>query len=524
MIHATVTNSHQHAVLYTFFMAMALVAFSFLLQGNIGLNMADEGALWYGTIRTADGDIPTVDFRSKDPGRYYWTAGWSFIFGEGIMALRLSTAIFQVIGLSLGLLAARRVVKNWCILGLVGLLLLAWMVPRHKLFDSSVAMAAIFMAVRLIEKPDLKRYFYSGLFVGLASILGRNHGLYNFLAFFLLIPFIWIKLKQDRLLKRYGLWLAGIIFGYIPILFMLPLIADLVTPLYHELLYHLTTGFLKTNLSIPIPWPWIVDYGQLDLLTGASKFFIGLFFLLLPLFYIMVITWSFLSRSSDVRSYSLLIGSSFVGLFYMHHFFSRAGLLHLAQGIHPFLLVSVALVYKLNLHHHRGLAVSLTLLILTGTVFAIILPASRYIEEIRAPDRFVQYSIGGDQLWLPKDQATYIETIKQLVAHHVAPDEGLFIAAHSPALYPILHRKAPVYDPWPLLPASREDQEETIEDLMKHKVNWVILSDIALDGRDELRFRNTHPLVWKYIMANFEPIETSILPDNQQFLRRKPPL
>src|SRR3972149_5936241 len=112
MIDTKIAKSHRHLVFYTFLMALALVSLSFLLQGNIGLNMADEGLLWYGTIRTADGDIPTIDFRSKDPGRYYWTAGWSLIFGEGIMALRLSVSLFQVIGLTFGLLAAKRVVKN----------------------------------------------------------------------------------------------------------------------------------------------------------------------------------------------------------------------------------------------------------------------------------------------------------------------------------------------------------------------------------------------------------------------------
>ncbi len=518
-------NSPQHPVLYTFLIALALVSFSFLLQANIGLNMADEGILWYGTIRTADGDIPTVDFRSKDPGRYYWTAGWSLIFGQGIMALRLSVALFQVIGLSLGLLAARRVAKNWWVLGLVGLLLLVWMQPPWKLFESSLAMAAVYIAVCLIEEPVFKRYFFSGVFVGLAAFMGRNHGLYTFLAFFLLILFIWIKLKQDRLLKRYGAWLAGIIVGYIPMLFMLAFIPGMFKFfLFRKVLNNFKSGFTKTNIPLPVPWPWTIDYSQSDLLTSASNFFIGFFFLLLPIFYSLVITWSFLSRSRDVRRHSLLIASSFVGIFYLHHAFSRADLPHLTQSIHPFLLGFVTLLYTLILGNHKSLAVSLAVLIFTGTVFALILPANPYIQRLRAEDPFISYSIDGDLLWLPKDQVAYIDTVRKLVAQHVGTHEGLFIAHHSPALYPILHRKAPVYDPWPLNPRSKDKQVEMIQDLIKNKVNWVILADIALDGRDELRFRHTHPLVWQYLMTKFEPIETPELPSNEQFLRRKVPL
>ena len=516
-------KSHQHAVLYTFLIALALVSLSFLLQANIGLNLADEGYIWYGTIRTAGGEIPIKDFHSYDPGRYYWTAAWSLIFGQGFMALRLSTALFQVIGLTLGLLAARRIVKNWCVLSVVGLLLLVWMHNIHhwaRLFESSIAMAGVFMAVRLIEKPVLKRYFYSGVFVGLAAFMGRNHGVYSFLAFFLLILFIWFKLRQDRLLKRYGLWLAGIIVGYTPMLFLLIFIPSMFeTYLFVNVLSVLRHG--STNLRLPVPWPWTFDYAHLDILTAASNHFLGLSFLLLPIFYISVITWLFLSKSSDVRSHSLLIAASFVGIFYMHHAFSRADLPHLEESIHPFLLGFVALLYTFILQHHKSFTVILVVLMFTATVFAAIIPANPYIQKIRFKEQFIQYSINGDRLWLPKDQAAYIETIKQLVAQHVAPHEGLFIAPHSPGLYPILHRRAPVPYTYLLFQATKDRQEEIIEDLIKHKVNWVILADIPLDGRDELRFRHTYPLVWQYIMRNFEPIETPQLPSNQQFLRRK---
>jgi len=54
---------------------------------------------------------------------------------------------------------------------IVGIVLLAWMYPRHKLFEPSLAMATVYFAVRLIEKPTLRQYFVSGLVVGLAAFL-----------------------------------------------------------------------------------------------------------------------------------------------------------------------------------------------------------------------------------------------------------------------------------------------------------------------------------------------------------------
>src|SRR3990172_9850386 len=180
-------------IIKTALLAFGLVALSCWVQVDIGLNLADEGYLWYGTIQTVAGQVPLRDFQSYDPGRYYWGALWSYVLGDGIMALRASTAIFQALGLFLGLLAARRVIRSYWLLALFGLLLVVWMHPRHKLFEPAIALSAVFFAVRLIERPELARYFLSGVFICLAAFFGRNHGLYLFSSFSAIIFLIIFK-------------------------------------------------------------------------------------------------------------------------------------------------------------------------------------------------------------------------------------------------------------------------------------------------------------------------------------------
>ena len=70
-------------------------------------------------------------------------------------------------------------------------------------------------------------------------------------------------------------------------------------------------------------------------------------------------------------------------------------------------------------------------------------------------------------------------------------------------------------------PETMERQTAMIHQMDTEKVNWVILGDVPLDGRDDLRFRHTHGLLWRHIMENFEPVPAEGLPWNYQLLKRK---
>ena len=86
------------------FLTAFLVTIFFMWQGHLGFSLWDEGYLWYGAQRVLQGEIPIRDFQSYEPGRYYWAATFMYLFGDnGIMALRVSVAIFQAIGVFVGL-------------------------------------------------------------------------------------------------------------------------------------------------------------------------------------------------------------------------------------------------------------------------------------------------------------------------------------------------------------------------------------------------------------------------------------
>ncbi|HLE17861.1 MAG TPA: hypothetical protein VI728_06220 [Syntrophales bacterium] len=502
--HTRINSSKD--IVKTAFIALALVGLSFWLQGNIGLNLADEGFLWYGTLHTADGQVPLRDFQSYDPGRYYWGALWSYVLGDGIMALRASTAIFQALGLFLGLLAARRVIRSYWLLALFGLLLVVWMHPRHKLFEPAIALSAVFFAVRLIERPELARYFLSGVFIGLAAFFGRNHGLYLFSAFAAIIVLIRFKLGAAASLRKTSAWLAGIAVGFFPMVLMFIFVPGFLSKYIEWAFLIMRVG---ANLSLPIPLPW----NDSDLYSLSM----GLLFISMPLLFISGFIWALASKEAEIKTTALFISSAAVGIFYMHHAFARADIGHLAQAIHPFLLSVVALPALL-----KGRARSFSA-ILAGA-FLLLTAAFTISREtpclMKAKGDFVQYEIGGDSLWISRDTASQIESVKA-VAAMAGPQEGIFIAPHWPTMYCILGRQSPLWQIYFVFPEMPENEKKMIEELNVNNVQWVILGDIALDGRDELRFRNTHPLMWKYFNEDFRAVQGHGLPEGYELFKRQ---
>jgi len=508
----------RYAIVKIALISSVLVGLSFWLQGSINIGLSDEGYLWYGAIHTALGKVPIRDFQSYDPGRYYWAAIWSFLFGDGILALRLSTAVFQFIGLTLGLLAARRAVSSYWALALVGLLLVVWMYPRHKLFDISLSMAAVFFAVRLLERPTLWRHFSAGLFVGLAAFFGRNHGFYGFFAFFLLILFIWMRIYRADLAKRLFSWLGGIALGYFPMLVMVLFIPGFFDSFVDSVLFLFEQG--TTNLPLPVPWPWRTDYSGMSPLDVLHKFFTGCWFLVMPIFYLFAGVSIFTVARENIRERTLLIASTFVGVFYMHYAFSRPDIAHLAHGVHPFLLGAVSLPAVFGFNRKKALAIATAVFLTLMTLFTMVLRTNYLAEYLLNRDMYAEYDVGGDTLLIDRRYAHIIDAIKRFEREKVGPGEGLFLAPYFPILYPILERDSPTWAIYFLFKTPLEEQEEMITALEEKNVRWAVVGDFALNNIEENRFRNTNALLWWYLLENFEPTYNYGLPVNYIFMKK----
>jgi hypothetical protein len=494
-------------------LAIVLAGASFAVQGRQGIGLTDEGFLWYGAQQTAHGKVPLRDFQSYDPGRYYWSAAGMRLFGEGAVSLRFSETIFQILGLWAGLLAASRVAQNWALLVAIGVMLTLWMFPSHKLFDSALLLCGIWIAVRLIEEPSPVRIFTAGFFVGLCVFFGKNHALYNFLAQACLLLLLYFKLRLPPSISHLGMWVAGIITGLVPTIAMwlgMPGFFTSYIESIQSILRH------SSNIPLPVPWPWRISPNSV---ASMTEFLLGIFLVALPLGYLAAITASLFMRSQTIEDRALLIACAFIGLFYLHHAFSRADFSHLAQVIHPFLLGALALLGFLGARKFYYWAV--IGLLIAAPLFTV----GRWMpiyQRITSSTPWVTWDAGG-KILVPASTNRLFTCLRKFAAENIAPQEGVLIAPFMPTLYPILGHESPLWDLAYLFPATAQRQEAMIQELTAKNVNWAIISDAPLDKREDLRFSATQKLVWQFLMENFEPVESACLPKWMKIFHRKHP-
>ncbi|MBI3608481.1 MAG: hypothetical protein HY207_10990 [Nitrospirae bacterium] len=135
-------------------------------------------------------------------------------------------------------------------------------------------------------------------------------------------------------------------------------------------------------------------------------------------------------------------------------------------------------------------------------------------------DEITEVNIRGDQIIVDRSTADLIHALNSINSHFVKPGEQLLIVPIWSAFYAILGRQSPQWEIYGLVPRTIEEQKVMIQQLNESNTNWVVLGDIAVDNREDLRFMNTHPYLLEYINKHFLQIEFDGLPENYSLYRR----
>ncbi|PXV61688.1 hypothetical protein SAMN04487785_103149 [Dyella jiangningensis] len=475
----------------------------FAWECKLGLSLSDEGYLWYGVQRVLHGEVPLRDFMAYDPGRYYWSAAWMALRGnEGIIGVRMALAGFEF----LGLWAALRVVAktlpddrrgHFLLVLAWALTLLAWMVPRHKLFDISLCLFLFAALSWLIEHPVRARYVAVGTIVGLVACFGRNHGLYGGVAS--VGAMAWLSIRRGAVMSFVrGLcyWCIGFAVGLLPLFVMMLCLPGFAGAVTDSVLLLLAQG--STNISLPVPWPWRLSWGGAPGQEVVSQILVGFYFLALPAFCVLSIVWCFRQRFAGRTVPPAFVACAMLSLPYAHFAFSRADASHLAQGLFPLLLGVCLLALRLPFTLKWGVT---AVMLATGIMATLSLHPGWQYRPAAQPVTIESY---GDTLKVDAATAAQVSLFRTLVAAH-AGDSGTFIAVpFFPGAYALMGRRSPTWELYPLFARSEAFQEQEILRLRAAPPSFILVADDPLDGRDDLRFSRTHVVEFAYFSRKFE--------------------
>jgi hypothetical protein len=486
----------------------AFVAGSFVWQGRDGFNMGDEGFLWYGVQRVLAGEVPILDFMSYDPGRYYWSAAlMRLMHDDGIMAMRGAATVFQLLGLFVGLLLLLRPKSRLDVplFTLAAITLTAWMFTWYKVYDTSLAIMLVGILTFVVQEPSRLRFFFAGIGIGFLAVFGRNHGVYGIAG--ILGVTIYLACKQRKLRglpSALAVCACGVTLGYLPILVMLIAVPGFAAAFWASIRFLFETG--ATNLPLPVPWPWSIQIARLPIATAAINVLTGVFFVAILTFSVLSLLWVFRQALLKKPLAPAFVASAMLAVPYAHYAFSRADLIHLGLGIFPFLVGIFLLMQDRSRRMRRLLGAAAA-----SATLVVVLPQHPGWNCLMI-ESCVAMEIGGSTLKVEPLIGKFVTMLNAVVEQHAPNGKNFLVTPLWSGAYALFNVRSPMWEIYALFKRDSEFQLREIERIKAAQPGFVLVLNIPLDGHEDLRFRNTHPLIEQYVRENFDPMTIENFP------------
>lgn len=487
-----------------------IIGIYFYLSYNVGFNLADEGYLWYGTIRVLNKEVPIRDFRAYDPGRYYWCALFAFFFNKSLLTIRFANITVAWLALSITSFIIFTVTSSWALTLLFPIISIFWMTPIYKIIDTATPLFTIIFLFLMVSQPSPITISVAAFWIAFSLFIGANHFLYNGLAFLGAMLFFLIKINFLTVFDVLLFTLIGGLTGLIPTIVFL-MIPGTYSAYYRKKIKKVFSRG-TTNLKIPIPFFWKPIPKGLQSKIKTTQLLLGLQSIILPVFYIFGIIYTVLFASTE--SDYLLFTASLVGLTYLNHYYSRADKDHITSITIPFIigiiainnpiLLSLSIVYLLYMSYG-----------IVGSAFYDMLSISKYGQNSRKLNRT------NASVWLDEPYGNHIEQLVKKIESNSTKRCNIFLAPMWVGLFPLLDRKSEVYDTFPVYPATKMEQQTMINQIKDGNIGFAAIENVNLDGQEYLRFENTYSLVWAYLSENFELLDSTPFGHNMNFFRKR---
>ncbi len=475
-------------------------------------SMSDEGFLWYGVQRVMQGEVPLRDFMAYDPARYYSAARLMGLAGDdGLLALRVAMLAFQAASVAIGL-AVLAGVGGRREAVFAALLLGVWMVPYYKVHDQLAALLLLLALADLVRAPTAAACLRTGVAIGVAALIGRNHAAYG--VFGATLAAAWLAMTPPgRVAIRRG-WapgLAGLVLGISPLLAMCALVPGFAVAFADSVRFLFEFG--ATNIARPVPWPWqlrgrFVAHVTLPLLgTGITLLAIAAF---VP----ASIVWVGLQRLRRRAVPPALVSAACLALPYAHYAFSRPDTVHAVLGVLPLLIGTLTILAACRPVRRWLLAGGMAVLSLCATG-----PLHQAWQCERNP-ACAQVEIAGSQFTVLPATRDEIALLRHLATAY-APGRTPFIAVPFwPGAHALLGRRSALWEIYPLVDRAERTQIAEVARLRETKPGFAIIARFGVDWRMDTRFEVTHAPIYRYITEHFERRDDPTFPDLEIYRAR----
>ncbi|MDH5543262.1 MAG: hypothetical protein OEY64_09890 [Nitrospinota bacterium] len=453
-----------------------------------GLNLWDEGALYYGAIRYMNGQKVMTDFMGYPEGRYIIVEAVYRLFGMEMINVRYAFAFLTALLPFLTYHIARRFISGGF---LVAAVLLSVSAPAvyYQRFYGFVFLLNAFALLKFLESKSN----YPWLIAGLISVY-----LFKVEVFFILLPaysFVLWKRFEDG---KNEFWIT-VVSG-----------AALLTMIAVKYGSYL---FQRMSVEVGI---WGNSFPSL--FEGYQGREFGLFaFLENLLFYLPIFTSAFLvylgivsyRKNTRMSERYLLLG--YLQFAALGVVIGRAGFDNLIRCLPLFFIaapiVANILVDRIKPANGRAFALS-------GIVVVFFL----YMADLNLANGFYAGSIGAVQsnetrmqkgraagIYAPKNDVAIVNALVDWIDTETRPGDKIFSVPLNPLIYYLADRDNPSGYDW-LLPGTLKDkseERELVKALDEDKPNLIVLVDLAIDNNEERKLNVYAPLFVNWIADNY---------------------
>ena len=473
--------------IWPFMLAVALPLAIYETQGRVGLGLGDEGFLWYGAQRVLAGEVPVRDFQSYDVGRYYWSAAWMAVVGNGgVVALRFGNAALACVALVLAATLLRPQSRDATLVTAVGLATFAlWIYPDFKVADAFAVLLLTASLARTLRDPGPRRWAIHGVAVGVAAAVGINHALYGVVALALAWAWLYHDGRAPPSLAAVCATAAGAAAGYAPVL-ALHAFEPGFTAAYVDFIGQL---FEAGVTNVHVSPPSLADAASVDwrhfgkALRTVLK---AVLFVAAPVFMALCV-WRL--RRGAARPDAVFVAAVATTLPYAHYAYSRADLVHVAISALP--LMVALWTFPVRRPAQAPWFAPVALFAATAIVLLPNHPGYALLRQ-RPLEPVVVF---GETVRVTPPVAQQVALLARTTSTYAPGGRAFYVAPYWPAAYALAGRRAPTWEIYSLLPITVERQRRELQRLAAADLGFALLATQSLDDRDDLGFGRTHPIV-----------------------------